>query len=246
MNRMDFEKAFWKLWFEGQDAKERTKMWYPAKRPHQIPEEFLECLWICSGIPKPLVVEIGVMNGHQRKFWEKLLKARYIGIDKAPHSPAEVHGDSGNPKTREKVMELSGNRRPDILFVDGNHSYGGVKADWENWKDALNPQGFLCFHDTHHDHAEYCSGAVKLWAEVSPTWRAPCWDIFHKVEYLPRAQTGQRKQCGIGILQIPPAEPKTKATPTKSPAPRKKAPATAPGSTATPTAKARPRRKSGS
>ncbi len=207
MTKQEFEKDFWTLWFEGQDEKERTKMWLPSKRPHQIPEEFLECLWICSGLKDPLVVEIGTMGGHTKKFWTKLLKATYIGIDSNPNAQADVCGDSGSPQTRDLVRQKTGGRRPNILFVDGNHSPGAVRKDWENWKDVIAPGGFICFHDTHHDHAEYCSGAVKLWQAVQPVWKGLTWDIFYKTDYLPRAQTGQRKQCGIGMLQVPTPPP---------------------------------------
>ena len=217
MTRQDFEKAFWNLWFEGQDEKERGKKWLPKKRPHQIPEEFLECLWICSGLKNPLVVEIGTMGGHQKKFWTKLLKAEYIGVDLSPKAPADVHGDSGSPQTRDQVKQKTGGKRPNILFVDGNHSPGAVRKDWENWKEVIAPGGFICFHDTHHDHAEYCSGAVKLWQEVQPQWGGSTWDIFYKVDYLPMSQGGIRKQCGIGIFQVPLPSPYP-TIPVKTPA----------------------------
>lgn len=35
----------------------------------------------------------------------------------------------------------------DLLFVDGDHSYEGVKADWEAYKDFLRPGSIVIFHD---------------------------------------------------------------------------------------------------
>jgi len=35
----------------------------------------------------------------------------------------------------------------DLLFIDGDHSYEGVKADWEAYKDFLNPGAIVVFHD---------------------------------------------------------------------------------------------------
>lgn len=40
----------------------------------------------------------------------------------------------------------------DLLFVDGDHSYEGVKADWEAYKDFLKPGSIVVFHD--HGWAE--------------------------------------------------------------------------------------------
>ena len=34
-----------------------------------------------------------------------------------------------------------------LLFIDADHSYEGVRADWENWKDRLAPSGKVGFHD---------------------------------------------------------------------------------------------------
>jgi predicted O-methyltransferase YrrM len=35
----------------------------------------------------------------------------------------------------------------DILFIDGDHSYEGVKADWEAYKHFLKPDSIVVFHD---------------------------------------------------------------------------------------------------
>jgi predicted O-methyltransferase YrrM len=36
----------------------------------------------------------------------------------------------------------------DILFIDGDHSYEGAKADWSGFKPFVNPFGVVIFHDT--------------------------------------------------------------------------------------------------
>lgn len=38
-------------------------------------------------------------------------------------------------------------RRIDLLFIDGDHSYEGVKADWESYKSFLVPGSVVVFHD---------------------------------------------------------------------------------------------------
>ncbi len=39
----------------------------------------------------------------------------------------------------------------DVLFIDGDHSYVGVKADWDNFIPHLSPFGVVLFHDTTWD-----------------------------------------------------------------------------------------------
>ena len=43
------------------------------------------------------------------------------------------------------------NTKVDILFIDGDHSYQGVLNDWNNFKDFVNPGGFICFDDYYDD-----------------------------------------------------------------------------------------------
>ena len=38
-------------------------------------------------------------------------------------------------------------QRVDLLFIDGDHSYGGVKADWEAYRKLLGSGSVVVFHD---------------------------------------------------------------------------------------------------
>lgn len=35
----------------------------------------------------------------------------------------------------------------ELLFIDGDHSYEGAKADYERWNELVRPGGHLLFHD---------------------------------------------------------------------------------------------------
>lgn len=37
--------------------------------------------------------------------------------------------------------------RLDVLFIDGDHSYEGAKADWESYSGLLHPGSTVIFHD---------------------------------------------------------------------------------------------------
>ncbi len=34
-----------------------------------------------------------------------------------------------------------------FVFFDGDHSYQGIKTDWESWKSSLKQGATICFHD---------------------------------------------------------------------------------------------------
>lgn len=40
------------------------------------------------------------------------------------------------------------NRPIDLLFIDGDHSYQGVKSDWDLFSPHMAPFGVVVFHDT--------------------------------------------------------------------------------------------------
>jgi predicted O-methyltransferase YrrM len=37
----------------------------------------------------------------------------------------------------------------DFLFIDGDHSYEGLKGDWEAWRGRIAPGGVVALHDSH-------------------------------------------------------------------------------------------------
>jgi predicted O-methyltransferase YrrM len=51
----------------------------------------------------------------------------------------------------------------DLLFIDGDHSYQGVKADWLAYKDFLQPSSIVVFHDI-----GWAEGVQKVIEEVKP------------------------------------------------------------------------------
>jgi len=48
----------------------------------------------------------------------------------------------------EVIEQISGSTdHLDLLFIDGDHSYEGVKADWESYKSFLRKGSIVVFHD---------------------------------------------------------------------------------------------------
>jgi predicted O-methyltransferase YrrM len=66
-------------------------------------------------------------------------------------------------------------RQIDLLFIDGDHRYEGVKSDYEIFSPLVAPGGMIAFHDivTHEDERV---GVDRFWREVKR--KAKCWDEF--------------------------------------------------------------------
>ena len=59
-------------------------------------------------------------------------------------------GDSHFWRTKELVAEECDSY--DFIFIDGDHSYDGVKKDFEMYKSLLSPRGYIVFHDIDPNH----------------------------------------------------------------------------------------------
>lgn len=62
-----------------------------------------------------------------------------------------------------------GDRKVDFLFIDGDHSYIGVKLDYYMYKEFVKPGGWIGFHDikdTEFHRNNQCFVA-DFWNELS-------------------------------------------------------------------------------
>lgn len=62
----------------------------------------------------------------------------------------DVHildGSSHSEDMYYRVKSILGDRKLDFLFIDGDHSYLGVKLDYVMYKEFVKPGGWIGFHD---------------------------------------------------------------------------------------------------
>lgn len=80
-------------------------------------------------------------------------------------------------------------RHYDFIFVDGDHTYQGVKSDFEYFWPKLNKYGFMIFHDVQKKAVleGIKFGYWKLWQELTKKHRS--WIIF------------PNPVSGLGIIQ---------------------------------------------
>jgi predicted O-methyltransferase YrrM len=80
---------------------------------------------------------------------------------------AKVHLFVADSRTAEPPPEPL-----ELLFVDGDHSYEGAKADYERWRAFLRPGGHLLFHDAVDTggYGNVYPGVARLVAELGTGW----------------------------------------------------------------------------
>ena len=87
--------------------------------------------------------------------------------------------DSRAKETLERVRRLLGKNKLDFLLIDGDHSYEGVSADFNNYAPLVKTGGLIAFHDVLPDYktklgidtGNWTGGVPKFWQEIKSTYR---------------------------------------------------------------------------
>jgi len=157
-----------------------------------------------NDIKNPVAVEIGVFKGRQRKFYEQLFGAEYIGIDiLSRYVMPEVLGNTHDPKTVIALKEKLKGRPIDILFIDACHSYECVKQDFEMYAPLCT--GIVGFHDIESGRYgdNIIDGAWRFWQELRTTryeeTKASEKYVFMSIHYA-HFKEKNRGTLGIGVM----------------------------------------------
>lgn len=76
-----------------------------------------------------------------------------------------IHGDSHAPETPGQVQKILGDRALDLLFIDGDHTYDGVRQDYLMYSPLVRPGGLIAFHDIVKTHWPGCQ-VDRFWGEL--------------------------------------------------------------------------------
>lgn len=112
-----------------------------------------------------------------------------------------MRGDSHSSETLAAVRETLAGRPVDAMFIDGDHTYGGVKQDYEMYESLVRAGGIVAFHDIvpvtagrpqPHNDLDLQGGEVpEFWAELR--------DQQEVVEFVEDWESGR---FGIGAVRV--------------------------------------------
>lgn len=184
---------------------------------YQTPEEFsklLELLVSKFGSRKVNVMEIGSMYGGTLWCWLSTLSLKQLTVidklvetfDSRYNTQKHCHElwgqwcrynkcayacleqDSAKPSAISTAHLIAS--QVDILFIDGDHTYEGVKADYNNYKDLVRTGGVIIFHDIAYEKDSVYFGVKPLWEELKKEY--PKYEEF----------VTNPAERGIGVLYV--------------------------------------------
>lgn len=141
---------------------------YPWSRPSTSPETVVS-------------VDMGYL-GRDTRFYEAF----------AADSPTDAtffDRNSQSEATRDAVVDELDGDAVEFLFVDGDHSYDGVRRDWELYSELVAPGGLVAFHDISESNP--MCGVGDLWADLK--------EQFETWEFVDDADSMWN---GIGVLRM--------------------------------------------
>jgi cephalosporin hydroxylase len=164
--------------------------WLTARKPHNI-------------------LEIGVRYGGSSALWHSLSTGLVIGVDwtekdslgevetkklaeqmqTSYHRYRFICGDSHKADTKLQVEQILLGELVDFLFLDGDHSYEGLKQDWELYRSLVSPNGCIAFHDIVDSELIRSAGigVHRFWCEL----------VGKKTEFCIHGEWG-----GIGVIEV--------------------------------------------
>ena len=190
----------------------------------QIKSEILDLISEIKKNPPNIILEIGTATAGTLFMFTKIASpdAEVISIDlpfgrygagylkyRIPllHSFAgykqKIHllrCDSHKQETIEKLKKILNGRKIDFLFIDGDHSYNGVKNDFENYYKLMKTEGLIAFHDIVSNINDLSFGTHDFWEEIKQKYE-------YKEFIRPEAKNNG---CGIGLIKISSKEQKIK------------------------------------
>jgi predicted O-methyltransferase YrrM len=77
-----------------------------------------------------------------------------------------IRGDSRAPSTLGRVRDAIA-APVDLLFIDADHTYEGVRSDYEMYAPLVKSGGIIALHDIVPGPPEYVGGVPEFWAALT-------------------------------------------------------------------------------
>jgi predicted O-methyltransferase YrrM len=168
--------------------------------------EFAALIRLVSERELNVVLEIGTAQGGTYWAWCRLAThtAHLVSVDlpgndewssrvssypRSTQTQTLIRADSHDPQIVRSLDGLRGS--VDLLFIDGDHSYEGVRADFENYAPLVRPGGLIAFHDVESTNHP-ASQVDRLWTQLR--------DLYDAREIIDEVNGEQSGRYGIGVL----------------------------------------------
>lgn len=184
-------------------------------QPLQVKPEILDLLNILNEKKPKIILEIGTAKGGTLYLWSRIAApdAKIISVD-LPEGPFGggypkwrmplyrsfardnqkiylIRANSHSSQTVLRVEKILDGNKIDFLFIDGDHTYEGVKEDFETYTTYANKKGIVAFHDIVENKSDEIWQVYRFWKEIKQDYNHQ--EIISEKRLIDRS-------AGIGVI----------------------------------------------
>ena len=149
-------------------------------------------VWCQLAAPEAVIVSIDLPGGDFGGGFGERSIPFFNSFAKPMQALHFIRGDSHAAPTKARLEGVLSEGKLDFLLIDGDHSYDGVKRDFEDYAPLVRSGGLVAFHDI-VKRDEYPSIEVwRFWAELKKEFR--CEEF---IDADPAARS-----IGIGVVHL--------------------------------------------
>jgi cephalosporin hydroxylase len=136
--------------------------------------------------PDAIIISVDLVSGpidgpHK---WKTPLYNSFVNSNKQKYIVLNMN--SHDPQTLIKIKKILADKKIDFLFIDADHSYEGVKRDFESYSQLVKKGGIIAIHDI----APSGWKINKFWTEVKSHYKS--------IEIIENYEKGN----GIGVIYL--------------------------------------------
>lgn len=149
-------------------------------------------LWCQASDPQAIILSIDLPEGDFGGGYDGCRAELYRAFASEKQSLHLLRADSHSPQTLAQIKELITPHPIDFLFIDGDHTYEGVKQDFQLYSQLVADNGIIALHDITPRSDEPRIEVWKFWQELKKQYS-------QTVEWVDRTPGG--RAIGIGMVQ---------------------------------------------
>jgi predicted O-methyltransferase YrrM len=149
-------------------------------------------LWAQAATDDAIIVSVDLPGGEFGGAYPACRVPFYESFARENQTLHLVRRDSHEDKTVQEVQALFQSDTVDFVFIDGDHTYEGVKSDFALYSPLVRPGGVIAFHDIlpRQDLPEI--QVDRFWREIRGR--------YESAEFI--GEEGSRRRRGIGLIRL--------------------------------------------
>ncbi len=116
------------------------------------------------------IISVDLRGGTHGGGYSRLRTPIYKSFARGRQRIHLINGNSHEDSTLTKVRHILNGRDVDFLFIDGDHTYDGVKADFDMYSGLVRNGGIVAFHDIVEHIVDPSVKVSTFWNEVKSNY----------------------------------------------------------------------------